>query len=350
MAPSGTKARVSLWCVPAARARVIAVLATVAEGQRSAWRHVLRWRPGHAPEPGAWTKLRLLRHRCRVDAEGEFFVYTAKDGGGPWGRPGAGPFDASSGGAVAVSRLPWLSALTDIKPASVMGGGESRHALSEDDQRRLWRRFDDAHDLYVSPWFFRQQAGWTQLTRAESPLRCTSKDLVGRQSVEAPRGRCVHLLMRLKDGGASGRSVSTSDCAFFLCEAPASGLLAQDAAIDASGGTPDGEAPVPVRLAGVVWARLDEGPLLLVATDDARLRAYRPRPGAVRAGVPLSDLAGAWKVVEEHDLSALEPAPKASPLWARAPLDAPASAGRRAGPKGKKPTPPRRRGPSPDEE
>jgi hypothetical protein len=113
----------SLWCVPAARTGAVLVISRYSDGVRG-WTHLMRWKPGRRHEPGAWARLSLVRHHCRVDPSGEFlWCEVKKRNCTEWNAPDPQHFRGSVGGGMAVSRVPWLSALTDVQGLGVMGGG-----------------------------------------------------------------------------------------------------------------------------------------------------------------------------------------------------------------------------------
>ncbi len=101
----------SIWCIPALLEPVAAVIARYRVGDRT-WTHVLRWRMGEGPEPGAWATLRLVRHRCFLSPTGEYLCYHGKRDRVEYDAPEPSHFRSSAAGGDAVSRLPWLSALT----------------------------------------------------------------------------------------------------------------------------------------------------------------------------------------------------------------------------------------------
>lgn len=278
-----------LWCIPAARARSVAVIARIGVG-RVSWTHVLRWKPGSRPEPGAWARLRLIKHRCRVDESGEFMMYVGSDRVGRFDAPGPTHFRRSLGGGVAIARVPWLSALTDVAAGVGVGGGASRHALSLADQESLWALFGERARDRDRPWFLEQQPGWRRLTEARA-WDPGPTDLVARQTCDDAPHDLVALVSRGLD---SSRQAATAR--FWLV--PHDG----------------GEA---LRMRGVVWAYLESGGTLLTADADGRLRVCRPASGAIDHIAPWPG----WRVKHEHAID-IDPTPGASPAWARAPLSA----------------------------
>src|SRR5262245_14320707 len=127
--------RVRLWCIRAEQAPVACVFARCFADRR--WTCVLRWNwKDGAVDEGAWTTMDIVAPRCFLSADGEFLLYAARG-------PVDGPFSAFYGGAYAVARLPWLAALTDPDHVGPAGRSESRDALKQASQDRLWKRFDD---------------------------------------------------------------------------------------------------------------------------------------------------------------------------------------------------------------
>lgn len=289
---------VSLWCVPAARTRTIAVIVRVSlpppkgAKQRRAWTHVLRWQPGHAPEPGAWATLKLIHHGCRLDPSGEFFLYQGARRGVPWDAPGPEQFRAANAGGRAVSRLPWLSALTDIEGRGLFGGGSgpSRHALSQNEQTQLWTIFENS---FIANWFVAQQPGWSRLRTPESDIPVEERNR-WRAIQRVPAARADLLADTPRSQGDP--SYHTNRVRFTLI----------DHATD---------PPTHTPLTFVRWCRLEETGTLLTASADGVLSVWRrdakPQPGSSIPG---------WYEKSRHTIAPLTPDPKASPTWARAPL------------------------------
>jgi hypothetical protein len=287
---------VSLWCVPAARTRTIAVIVRVSlpppkgATQRRAWTHVLRWNPGHKPEPGAWATLNVVHHGCRLDPSGEFLLYHGARRGVPWDAPGSEQFRAANAGGRAVSRLPWLSALTDIEGRGLFGGGSgpSRHALSAAEQTRLWSLFTEPLNL---PWFIAQQPGWKAVPLEHEP------DADGRRWSALQRVAAAQAELVAQAPRESGHpSFHTRFMRFALIDHAT---------------TPPKQTPLKFAC----WCRLEESGMLLTASSDGVLSVWRrdarPHPGSPIPG---------WYEKSRHTIAPLTPDPKASPTWARAPL------------------------------
>lgn len=277
-------------CLTASQAPVIGVVVRMPPPSR--WSCVLRWDVrSHVVEEGAWTTLRLKQRVCRLSPDGEFLLYNA-------GGPLKGPFSRESGGAVAISRLPWLAALTDIRPASIMGGGPSRHALSRGEQDELWRRFKDA------PWHYMER-NW----RAHLGHRWQRLNSTGGYGPEAipwlgdRRARRVATAVvpkkNLRLVAVSDRrrlNDSTNDTLRFFLE---------------SG---EGDSRRLREIDGVTWAHpTDEGGIA-VATFTGHLQHLRPgSEGSATAKL---------RIDQDHNLCKLRRRAGPAPRWAMAPLGA----------------------------
>jgi hypothetical protein len=283
---------VRLWCIAAADSPTIAVIARVGAPTQTC---ILRWNwKKQIVEEGSWTSLRIHAPDCALSPDGEFLLYRASGGR-------SGPFSAEYGGALAISRLPWLSALTDPAPAAVAGGGDSRHALSSGDQRKLWSLFhsdDQSNDAYTPlPPLHMLGGGWTLM-----PDWCD---------------RFTSILQRRVNAVAS-QPIAGQQLSLVCAQAPSSSDTFGDRypdvwngnfsffVHDSRSGTP------PHRLHDVVWARAYDGGHICVATRTQKLQILRLRYEDDGSKPP--------KVVQEHDLSDLRPNRRASPNHARAAL------------------------------
>lgn len=291
----------SIWCIPASHADGVLVMLSYSNTRRG-MRHLMRWTPGAGLEPGAWTSLRFARRECIVDPTGEFLMYTAKTTYGRYDVHKQIRFLGAAAGGYAISRSPWISALTDIKGLgySWRGGGPSRHALSPEEQAALWALF--SRESMCADWFAIQQPGWTvSPVQAESwnwprrsgldrkiRARNLSTDPLTRQVLRAKHGRAGHgtLLVRLPEYA----EITHLEFAW----------------ADASG--------VVHELRDVVWAQLRRDDTLLTATRDGFLKWH------TRRDCVIGGLAECWQVRESLDCSERTPNPSPSPDWARAPL------------------------------
>jgi len=287
-----TEVRVQ-WVIPASKADVAVVFARV-RTEDTTWTHVLRWRLDTGEiEPGAWSTLRMTRHRCTLSADGRFLRYAAKDfGGRGYPRP-EHPFNAGHAGGVAIARVPWLSALTDIDPVGAYGGGKSRHALTAQDQIALECI---CPPLTEQPWWRGQQPGWEKIEKESAaalafPEVQRASDhgtvLVCRRG-EGWRGLLATSARRIEYSGGSNQAV-----AYFLVREQ------------------EGRFVEVHPLAGLVWAWIDQSGRLLGATTEAELFVDS-----------VNHRDGTRHRVSSHTLRDLTPLPGPSPEWARAQLSA----------------------------
>lgn len=208
------------------------------------------------------------------------FLYHAKG-------PTNGPFSGFFGGAFAVSRLPWLSALTHpdtLGPASV---SFSRDALSESEQKRLWARFEE-WPMHVGDdhWPRYLGHGWTPLAIEQASrfgVEPGTRDTLG--AISALDGTRLAVMAL----AATGRS----NLRYFLI----------------SPGEPQHAARA---LEGVQWAHAAQAGHLLLADDQAMLTILRFKQEA--------ELDDSPRTVFEHALKTLTPKPRPAPAWAKVPL------------------------------
>ncbi len=276
----------TLWCIPAANTRDVLVLsrtngtsAAQLQGREitGRWTHVALWRPSSrgpgALEHGAWTTLRIISHRCRVDADAEFWCYHAKDAGGRWDDPEAGPFYATNAGGSAVARVPWVSALVFKQLPSTHAFFDMRlkgpHLLSKDEQATLAARF--CSDEPARHWFLDQQPGWYEVG-VSMPMEIL---LPGHDRFVQRADKSPALIASIPQE----RFSPTRSRSFSLI-------------------TKGGVVP----LSGVVWARLTTGGWLHLATSSGRLQVCRADADS-----------GRLTITGEHDLSTLRPDPSPPP-------------------------------------
>ena len=110
-----------LFGIPATRSPVVAVL----RRGPSDWSQVCRWDPETGTfEPGAWIHANLYPQRCDLSPDGQWLAYFTLRGSATW----------SAGNTyIAVSRLPWLTAL-----AAWGTCGTWTRGLHFVDDRRTW--------------------------------------------------------------------------------------------------------------------------------------------------------------------------------------------------------------------
>jgi hypothetical protein len=261
------------WCLTAQDAPVVLVVVRYAGAPR--WTHLLRWDYDTGLlEPGAWTKMHVKVHRSGLSRDGRFLCYLAEG-------HSDGPFDPSFGGAWAVSRVPWLAALTHPEqwPA---GGGESRDALSEAEQAHLWSRIGPPKGG-APPWPEMIGVGWVP-------------SAAGRFEASGPIGDAGWIARVRHDH--PGRYIHS----------PFAGELRYEVLREETG-QPLGDADPGFRAAELRWAQPLPGNRL--ATIDAggrlELRLF-PSDG------------GPPRVLARHELAGRTPEPAESPPWARAGL------------------------------
>lgn len=126
-----------LWCIAAAEAPIVAVFARIYREGELAGHCILRWNwKKDLLDVGSFTRFRLVAWGCALSEDGEFLRYMAR------GAPGSA-FDT---GGWTISRLPYLSALTEIN--STVACTPSDHMLTEAEQEVLREKFAVARD----PW------------------------------------------------------------------------------------------------------------------------------------------------------------------------------------------------------
>ncbi len=292
----GTHRLRSIWCIPAPKSDKVVVIARYSVN-KPGWTHLMHWTPDRGLEAGAWAKLRLVRHACRVDPTGEFFLYDGrKKNCLAYNDPTPEPFRATVGGGRAISRLPWLSAITDIRGNNswreIDGGGVSNHALSDGDQKVLWSKFYKYSD--DESWFEEQQLGWNSVPQS------------ARQDFASSRWSAKGQVFVNRRASSFGE--------LFACVI--SRWLDRGLASIQFGWKPrDGEFRV---MKGVAWASISDAGHLLCADAASGLRVYASEPK--EPPNQTSDWRWGMTLLEEHDISTRVPNPGPSPDWARAPL------------------------------
>ncbi len=264
-----------IYCIPATRAPVVAVF----RRGPSAWSHVGRWDLARGEyEPGAWLRARLFPRRSDLSPDGRLLCYFAHKPTATWELGEA---------YVAISRLPWLSALYAFRTCGTwtrgyhftrergFDGPEAerppiRYGLRASaavqfgcERRRGWEEAPDSPPR-------RRTDGWDQYRNARMRKR-------------QPRGERVLCVESL--GWAGGE---------FGVDQAVDGMRVRYS-LETGGDL--------ALLEDVQWADWDDAGQLLVATRDGRLQ------------VRDADAAGAVRF--ERDLSRLEPDTAPSPPWAR---------------------------------
>ncbi len=262
------------WCLTARDVPVVLVVVRYPGDPR--WTHLLRWDcDAGTLEPGAWTKMRVKAHRSTLSRDGRFLCYLAEG-------PVDGPFDPIYGGAWAISRAPWLAALTNTRSTGYIADGESRDALSEKEQEGLWAAVPPPN-RGAFPWARMLGPGWDQPV----PDRYEAFQPIG-------------------NSGWLARATHTSPGEFI--QSPFNGELRYDVLREDTG-KPLGDIDPGFVAADLRWAQpLPGGRLATIdASGRLELRLF-PSDG------------GPPGVMVRHELAHLEPRPEKSPGWARAGL------------------------------
>ena len=267
-----------LFGVPARDAPVVAV---VRRGP-SDWCRLGRWVVGPAEpswEPGSWLRATVYPQRCALSPDGRWLSYFALGGAARW----------SAGGTyVAVSRLPWATAL-----AAWGTGGTWTQGAEFVDDRDVWE-VGDPDEGTAGPLRERWGMRWVRAASYAVERRTGWSEAAGSAAYDADdpwdvrRGPTL-TMARERPGGAEVLTVTGAYAAFRAFDRERYGD--PDYRVDGM--------PLP----GVQWADWSPGGGLLVATTDGLLQ--------VRAGDPPHEVG--WQV----DLSAEAPDPQPPPACAR---------------------------------
>lgn len=271
-----------LFGIPAARAPVVAVL----RRGPSDWSHVGRWDLARGVyEPGAWIHANLYPQRCDVSPDGRWLCYFTLKGSARW-RAGST--------YVAVSRLPWLTALAAWRTCGTWTRG--LHFVEDPSVCEVDR--PDEGDVgpcraafglaFTRPatYAVERRRGWAETpdTPPRRPGDAWDEDRADVMKMEKPR----------PGSDDATRLVVQGRFAAFRAAMPGEAKAVRYALAE-----PGGERP----LEDVQWADWDAAGRLLVATRDGRLQVRDPA-----AGTPVR-----W----ETDLSRLAPDPQPPPDEAR---------------------------------
>jgi hypothetical protein len=268
----GEPASPRVFCIPAARAPIVAVL----RRGPSAWSHLGRWDLARLVyEPGAWIRGNLYPQRCDLSPDGRWFCYFTLKGSARW-RAGAT--------YVAVSRLPWLAALAAWRTCGTWTRGlhfmEDRDVWQvgppdEGDAGPCRRRFGIA---FTKPASFavERRRGWTET--ADSPPRHPG-DMWDEK-------RAADLKMEKARPGSEGATRLTVQ-GYFAAFRESLPAWPKPVRYEIVG------AGRPLWLQDAQWADWDQQGRLLVATNDGRLqvRDYSDKGPAVVSEVALGHLA-----------------------------------------------------------
>lgn len=266
-----------IFGIPAARAPVVAVL----RRGPSDWSHVGRWDVAHGVyEPGAWIRANLYPQRCDVSPDGRWLCYFTLRGRAAW---------RAGNTYVAISRLPWLTALAAWATCGTWTRGahftEERGVTSvgqpsEGDVRPCLEKFGLAVTRPAS-FAVERRHGWSETD--DTPPRPPEDMWDERRPVAMQK-------LRPQSQGAVRLTVRGYFAAF-RSGAPGQTMYAI---------LEDGRER---RLEGVQWADWDAEGRLLVATADGRLQ--------------IRDGSDAAIVLWQYDLAGLVPDPTPPPDEAR---------------------------------
>lgn len=290
---------VSIHVFPARDAKVAAV--AVRLRTERPWLHVLAWNLGSGElTPGAWTTKQFRPRYCRLSVCGRFFLYTASDAGRRWDpATRERPFAGEDGGGTAISRLPWLSALTRIHSRGLyVDPMVGKHTLTLLEEDALFAKFEGTEGHEAFP----HQPGWATVDADSLPQEALPPNRSARRAVSqfraahiAPMDREVALVAawRQSRGEMPGKVRWT-----LVGQAPDKPIIK---GLDVSSGW---MSPVTGRL--------------LTAEATGIITLFQP-PKVVR-GTSGPEIR--LKVVARHDLSTLKPAPTRPPAKALLPLSA----------------------------
>jgi hypothetical protein len=271
-----------LFGIPATDASVIAIL----RRGPSDWSHVGRWDPAAGTyEPGSWIHGRLYPQRCDLSPDGRWLVAFVYKDSWTWQ---AGP------AYLAVSRLPWLTALAAWGPGGTwtrglrfVAKGTASHPPGppdEGDVAPLLARYDLDARQAIS-FAIERDRGWTET--ADTPPRdmrdAWDERDGGLVTMEKPRPLDPATRLLVRGRFAAHRSME-----------PAEGGVRY--ALATAG-------PDEMALPAVQWADWSRDGRLLVATTAGELQVRQdPR-----------DDEPSWR----HDLSTMTPVPEPPPDDAR---------------------------------
>jgi len=271
-----------LYCLTAAEAPVVAVF----RRGPSRWAHVGRWDlEKRRYEPGAWLSGRIFPRRSDLSPDGRLLCYFAHDPGATWEHGET---------YVAVSRLPWLTALHAFGTNGTWTRGFAFVGDEDDDgagrdialpgRRRL-------RAIPVVQFANERRRGWEEAP--DSPPRGPSDMWDERRNARMrklqPGGRCT---LHVETVGWAGGE--------FGVEQAVDGMIVRYAL----------EFRDDIQLLDdLQWADWDREGRLLAATRDGRLQIRRLRVRRLRGARS--------EILFEQDLSRLEPNPVPPPDWAR---------------------------------
>lgn len=271
-----------IFCIPALDAPIVPVL----RRGPTAWYHVGRWDVERGTyEPGSWLRGTLYPQRCDLSPDGRWLAYLALKPGATWDVGGT---------FIAISRLPWLTALAAWQTCGTWTLGlrfERDPQLwavddpSIGDLRQVRRRFGLRPNADVS-FAVERPRGWTE--SSDTPPRGSTDPW------EIRRGPRI-TMEKGRPGGDGVVLRVRGTYAAFRQSMPGERRTVEYEISDGA---------TRHRLEDVGWADWDSSGRLLVATTDGRIQ--------IRDGDPAT-----LHVEHEVDLSELAPTPAEPPSEAR---------------------------------
>lgn len=260
-----------IFGIAAARAPIVAVL----RRGPSDWSHLGAWDVGRGVyTPGAWIHGTLYPQRCDLSPDGRWFSYLMLKGAATW-KAGAT--------YVAISRLPWLTAL-----AAWRTDGTWTRGIHFVEDTRVWQVADPAVGdaapcrrkfglalTAASVFAVERRRGWTETSDSPPPGPSDPWD-----EQRAPR-----VTMEKARPGSGGATRLTVQGFFAAFRATPAGWLRQIRYEITGGGA-------PLHLADVQWADWAADGALLVATLEGRLqiRDYCGHDVSIRSEVEVAGL------------------------------------------------------------
>lgn len=265
-----------IYCIPATKAPLVAVFR---RGPTN-WSHVGRWNLGERRyEPGAWLRGRIFPRRSDLSPDGRFLCYFAHKPGATWEHGDA---------YVAVSKLPWLTALHAFRTCGTWTRG---YYFTEDERGENPEdaRLPIPYGLRSAPavqFASERRRGWEEA--ADSPQRDPSDAWDQRRNAR---------IQKRQPGGDRLLCVESLGWA--------GGEFGVDQAVDGLRVAYWLEADGGIQLLHhLQWADWDREGRLLAATRSGRLQVWN------------FDGDGS-QVLYDEDLTLSEPEPAPAPEWAK---------------------------------
>ncbi|MDH4178325.1 MAG: hypothetical protein OEV72_12145 [Thermoleophilia bacterium] len=263
-----------LYCIPATEAPVVAVF----RRGPTRWAHVGRWDLAAGRyEPGAWLGGRLFPRRSDLSPDGRLLSYFAHKPSARWEHGEA---------YVAVSRLPWLTALHAFATCGTWSYGYrfTRDAGERPGDLELPIRWG-LRSIPVEQFATERRRGWEEApgSPARDPGDMWDERRNARLRKRQPQGDLVlHVESVGHAFGEFARQAVDGMHVLYSLEANGDVRLLED----------------------LQWADWDADGRLLVATRAGRLQVRDPEGGRS-------------SLLFEEDLALLAPSPQPSPAWAR---------------------------------